>query len=87
MPHTHLIPPRILLDLFTRFVFSHTMVKSLVTVQPRGRTITSIERKPRMRQIRGIKGEAVVNYCEPMITKEMAYHRFSQRVNKMEINC
>jgi len=40
-----------------------------------------------MRQIRGIKGEAVVNYCEPLITKEMAYHRLSRRVNKMEINC
>ena len=40
-----------------------------------------------MYQIRGIKGEAVVNYCEPLITKEMVYHRLSQRVNKMEIDC
>jgi len=38
---------------------------------------TSIERKSRMRQIRGIKGEAVVDYCEPLITKEMVYPRFS----------
>jgi hypothetical protein len=40
-----------------------------------------------MRQILGIKGEAVVSYCEPLITKEMVYHRLSRRVNKMEINC
>ena len=40
-----------------------------------------------MHQIRGIKGEAVVNYCEPLITKEMVYHRLSHRVNKMGINC
>jgi hypothetical protein len=44
--------------------------------------ITSIERKLRMRHIRGIKGEAVVVYCEPLITKEMACHRLSCRVNK-----
>jgi len=47
----------------------------------------SIERKPRMRQIHGIKGEAVVNHCDPLITKEMAYHRLSRRVNKVEIKC
>ena len=39
-----------------------------------------------MRQIRGIKGEAVVNYCEPLITKEMVYHRLSRRVNKVNMN-
>jgi hypothetical protein len=27
-----------------------------------------------MPHIRGIKGEAVVVYCEPLITKEMGYH-------------
>jgi hypothetical protein len=48
--------------------------------------MTSIERKSRMRQIRGIKGEAVVNYCEPLITKEMVYHRLSRRVNKVNMN-
>ena len=36
-----------------------------------------------MPQIQGIKGEAVVVYCEPLITKEMGYHRLSRRVNKM----
>ncbi len=36
-----------------------------------------------MPQIFGIKGEAVVVYCEPLITKEMGYHRLSKRVNKM----
>jgi hypothetical protein len=34
-----------------------------------------------MPQIRGVKGEAVVKYCEPLTTKEMGYYRFSQRVN------
>ena len=30
-----------------------------------------------MPQIQGIKGEAVVVYCESLITKEMGYHRLS----------
>ncbi len=38
-----------------------------------------------MRQIRGVEGEAVVSYCEPLTTKEVAYHRLSLRVNKMKI--
>ncbi len=36
-----------------------------------------------MLQIQGIKGEAVVVYCEPLITQEMGYPRLSRRVNKM----
>ena len=36
-----------------------------------------------MAHIRGIKGKAVVVYCEPLITKEMGYLRLSLRVNKM----
>jgi|GEM_PF-3942761 len=36
-----------------------------------------------MPHIRGIKGEAVIVYCEPLITREMVYYRLSQRVNKM----
>jgi len=47
--------------------------------------VTSIERKSRMPHIRGIKGEAVIAYCESLITKEMGYHRLSRRVNKNEI--
>jgi hypothetical protein len=38
-----------------------------------------------MPHIRGIKGEAVVIYCEPLITKEMGCHRLSRRVNKIDI--
>jgi hypothetical protein len=38
---------------------------------------TLIERKFRMLQIQGRKGEAVVVYCEPLITREMGYHRLS----------
>ena len=36
-----------------------------------------------MPHILGIKGEAVVVYGEPLITKEMGCHRLSRRVNKM----
>jgi hypothetical protein len=50
-----------------------------------GIIITLIERKSRMPQIRGIKGEVVVVYCEPLITKEMGCHRLSRRANKIEI--
>ncbi len=32
--------------------------------------------------MQGIKGEAVVSYREPLITKEMGCHLLSQRVNK-----
>jgi hypothetical protein len=46
---------------------------------------TLIERKLRMLQIQGAKGEAVVCYCEPLTTQEIGYHRLSQRVNKMKI--
>jgi len=35
--------------------------------------MTSIERKSRMLQLQGIKGEAVVIYCEPLITQKMGY--------------
>jgi hypothetical protein len=38
-----------------------------------------------MPQIQGRKGEAVVVYCEPLITKEVGYHGLSRRVNKMKI--
>jgi hypothetical protein len=48
-------------------------------------TTTSIERKLRMLQLQGIKGEAVIIYCEPLITQKMGYHRLSRRVNKMKI--
>ncbi len=37
--------------------------------------------KSRMPQIQGIKGEAVVLYAEPLITREMRYPRLSRRVN------
>ena len=30
-----------------------------------------------MHQIQGGKGEAVVNYCEPLTTKEMEHYRLS----------
>jgi hypothetical protein len=48
-------------------------------------SVTLIERKPRMPQIQGVEGEAVVNYCEPLTTQEMGYHRLSPRVNKMKL--
>jgi len=45
--------------------------------------LTLIKRKLRIPQIQGIKDDAVVVYCEPLITKEMGYHQLSRRVNKM----
>jgi hypothetical protein len=36
-----------------------------------------------MPQIKGVKGEAVVNYREPLTTKEMGYPRLSRRVKNM----
>jgi len=30
--------------------------------------------KPRMPQIQGVKGEAVLRYCEPLRTQEMRHH-------------
>jgi len=44
-----------------------------------------IGRTSRMLHIQGVKGEAVVNYCEPLTTPKMGCHRLSRRVNKMEI--
>ena len=44
---------------------------------------TLIERKFRMPQIQGIKGESVVIYCESLITKEMGCAKLSRRANKM----
>ena len=40
-------------------------------------SITLIERKSRMPKIQGGKGEAVVNYCEPLTTPKIGYHRLS----------
>jgi len=34
-----------------------------------------------MPQTRGVNGEAVVIYCEPLTTKEMGYPRLSHGVN------
>jgi hypothetical protein len=36
-----------------------------------------------MLQIQGVKGEAVVNYREPLRTKEMVYPRLTRRVKNM----
>jgi hypothetical protein len=58
---------------------------STCAVMHRSDTFTLIERKPRMPQIQGVEGEAVVNYCEPLTTKEMGYHRLSPKVNKMKL--
>ncbi len=40
---------------------------------------TLLLQKSRMPQIQGIKGKAVVNYREPLITPEMWYYRLSRR--------
>jgi len=38
-----------------------------------------------MLQLQGVKGEAVIIYCDPLITQKMGYYRLSSRVNKMKI--
>jgi hypothetical protein len=38
-----------------------------------------------MLQIQGAKGEAIVNYCEPLATEEMWHHRLSHRVNNLAV--
>ncbi|MBW2566060.1 MAG: hypothetical protein JRE24_04060 [Deltaproteobacteria bacterium] len=38
-----------------------------------------------MPQIQGVKGDAVVTYCELLTTREMWYDRLSRRVNEMKI--
>jgi len=50
------------------------------------KNITLIDQKSRMLQIQGVKGKAVVIYCEPLTTLKMGHHRLSRRVNKIEIN-
>jgi hypothetical protein len=37
------------------------------------------------RHIRGVKGEAVALYCEPLTTKEMLCPRLSRRINNTAI--
>ncbi|MBN1842456.1 MAG: hypothetical protein JW883_09290 [Deltaproteobacteria bacterium] len=39
--------------------------------------------KPRVLQMQGVKGEAVVVYADPLTTQQMLYHRLSRRVNNM----
>jgi hypothetical protein len=33
----------------------------------------------------GVKGEAVVSYCEPLATPKMGYHRFPCGLKKIDI--
>jgi hypothetical protein len=35
--------------------------------------------------IQGVKGEAIVSYCEHLTPPEMGYDRLSRRVNKMKV--
>jgi len=72
----------VILERFLYFFYAHYRNKDTRQLPSR---YTLVERKSRMRQIHGVKGEAVVSYCEPLITKKMAYHRLSRRVNKMKI--
>jgi hypothetical protein len=45
--------------------------------------ITLTLQKPRVLQMQGVKGEAVVVYADPLTTQQMLYHRLSRRVNNM----
>ena len=46
-----------------------------------GVSFTLTLQKSRIPRIRGVKGEVVAIYCEPLATKEMGYYRLSRRVN------
>ena len=35
--------------------------------------------------MQGVKGEAVVNYAEPLTTQQMRYHRLSRRVRNTAV--
>jgi len=52
-----------------------TGIKPRVAAEHLNRTLN--ERKSRMAQIQGFKGEVVVVYCEPLIKKKMGYYRLS----------
>ena len=65
------------LDLERKF----SIINRLMLRESKNKTLN--ERKSRMPQMRGIKGEAVVVYCESFITKEMGCYRLSRRVNKV----
>jgi hypothetical protein len=41
--------------------------------------------KPRILQMQGVKGEAVVVYANSLTTQQMPYHRLSRRVNNMTV--
>jgi hypothetical protein len=41
--------------------------------------------KPRVLQMQGAKGEAVVVYADPLTTQQILYHRLSRRVNNMAV--
>jgi hypothetical protein len=64
-------------------LFTFSLIRSSDTQLVVSLYRTLIERKSRMPQIQGSKGEAVVVYRESLLTKEMVYHGLSQRVNKM----
>jgi len=49
--------------------------KTLITKKIETKNITLIDQKSMILQIQGVKGEAVVIYCEPLTTLEMGYHR------------
>jgi hypothetical protein len=49
------------------------------------RILTLTLQKSRVLQIQGVKGEAVVLYCEPLTTKEMRCPWLSRRVNNTAI--
>jgi len=45
---------------------------------------TLMFQKPRMSQVHGVKGKAVVNYCEPLATKEMGEYLGTRATRSVE---
>ncbi len=56
-------------------IYAALVYQNKLGIERKNRTLN--DRKSRIPQIQGIKGEAVVVYCEPLITPEMGYHRLS----------
>ena len=63
--------------------FARTEERVIITLDSDFHTL--IEQKSRMLQIQGVEGEAVVDYAEPLATKEMGCDRLSHRVKDMAV--
>ena len=64
-------------------IIHDTSINRMIRVEkgPDDQKLSLTLQKSRMLQIPGVKGAAVVDYCKPLTTQKMRYHRLSRRVN------